>query len=109
MRPTLAEALRIRGLLHLRQARWPEAQAALEEALTLYRAMPAPYSEAKVLYFYGLLHRARASQNWPACGWRRRWPSCTGSASASTPSTSSRLSLRARPREFRWPADCQVE
>jgi len=59
VRPVLAEALRIRGLLSLRQARWPEAQAALEEAQALCQVMPAPYLEAKVLYSYGLLHLAQ--------------------------------------------------
>jgi tetratricopeptide (TPR) repeat protein len=59
MRGALECSLRVQALLRLRQARWPEAQAALEEALALCRAMPNPYSEAKVLYIYGLLHRAK--------------------------------------------------
>jgi tetratricopeptide (TPR) repeat protein len=59
MRPTLAEALRVQGLLLSRQGRWAEAEAALEEALALCRAMAAPYAEAKTLYFAGQLYQAK--------------------------------------------------
>jgi tetratricopeptide (TPR) repeat protein/transcriptional regulator with XRE-family HTH domain len=59
LRPTLVHALRIRALLAVRQARWLEEEAALEEALALCRAMPYPYAEAKTLYVYGLMHLAR--------------------------------------------------
>jgi hypothetical protein len=38
------------------QARWEEACALLEEAITRCRAMPYPYAEAKALNVYGQLH-----------------------------------------------------
>ncbi len=53
------EVLRAQGLLALRQAHWQEAAHALEEALALCQGMHTPYEEAKTLYCYGLLHRAR--------------------------------------------------
>jgi len=59
VRPALADALRVQALLCLQQHRWDEAQAALEEAIALCRAMPYPYAEAKALYVYGLLHQAK--------------------------------------------------
>jgi tetratricopeptide (TPR) repeat protein/transcriptional regulator with XRE-family HTH domain len=58
-RPALADALRIRALLAVRQGRSQEAEAALEESLSLCRAMPYPYAEAKALYVYGQLYAAR--------------------------------------------------
>jgi tetratricopeptide (TPR) repeat protein/transcriptional regulator with XRE-family HTH domain len=61
-RIALVEALRIQALLRLRQQRWAEAEAALEETLALCRAMPYPYAEAKALYVYGLLYQARGDQ-----------------------------------------------
>jgi tetratricopeptide (TPR) repeat protein len=55
----LVDALRIKGLLAARQRRWEEARAVLDEALTLCRAMPYPYAEAKALYVFGQLYAAR--------------------------------------------------
>ena len=57
----LADALRIQALLDLRQGRWQEAEAALDEALALTRSMPYPYAEAKTLYVYGDLHAAQGN------------------------------------------------
>lgn len=59
MRPTLSDALRVQALFGIRRQRWEEAQAALEEALALCRAMPYPWAEAKALYVYGLLYQAK--------------------------------------------------
>jgi hypothetical protein len=59
MRPLLGEALRVQALLWSRQERWAEAEAALEEALVLCRAMPNPYAEAKTLYVSGRLYLAK--------------------------------------------------
>jgi transcriptional regulator with XRE-family HTH domain/tetratricopeptide (TPR) repeat protein len=59
-RLVLTDALRVRAMISIRQRRWKEAFAALEEALTLSRAMPYPYAEAKALYVYGQLHAARS-------------------------------------------------
>jgi tetratricopeptide (TPR) repeat protein len=59
MRFILPDALRIQALVHLQQERWEEAEALLEEALDLCDAMPYPYAEAKALYVYGLLHKAK--------------------------------------------------
>lgn len=58
LRPALALALRIEALVAIRQSRWQTAEKALEEALTLCRAMPHPYAEAKTLYMYGLMYLA---------------------------------------------------
>src|SRR5262249_40144027 len=55
----LVDALRIQALLAIRQERWQEAEAALEEALTLTRAMSYPYAEAKTLHSCSQLHAAR--------------------------------------------------
>jgi tetratricopeptide (TPR) repeat protein len=65
------EVRRAQGLLALRQARWPEAVHALEEALLLCQAMRTPYEEARTLSCYGGLHRARgepiqARERWEA-------------------------------------------
>lgn len=38
------------------RANWDAATHALDRAMTLSRAMPSPYSEAKALYTYGMLH-----------------------------------------------------
>src|SRR5262249_10126169 len=56
------DALRIQALLRIRQLHWAEAEAALEEALLLCRAMPYPWAEAKALYVCGLLHQAKGEQ-----------------------------------------------
>jgi transcriptional regulator with XRE-family HTH domain/tetratricopeptide (TPR) repeat protein len=61
-RLALVDALRIQAQLCLRQQRWAEADAALEETLLLCRAMPYPWAEAKALYVCGLLHQARGEQ-----------------------------------------------
>jgi len=55
----LLDTLRVCALLDVRQARWHEAERALEEALALARAMPYPYAEAKALLVYGQLHAAK--------------------------------------------------
>jgi tetratricopeptide (TPR) repeat protein len=59
MRPLLAEALRVQAVAWSRQERWAEAEAALEEALALCRAMVTPYAEAKTLSVAGRLSQAR--------------------------------------------------
>src|SRR5215467_4601363 len=61
-RLALVDALRIQAQLCIRQQRWAEADAALEEALLLCRAMPYPWAEAKALYVSGLLHQAKGEQ-----------------------------------------------
>jgi transcriptional regulator with XRE-family HTH domain/tetratricopeptide (TPR) repeat protein len=50
------DALRVLAALRLRQNRRQDAEAALNDALTLSRALPYPYAEAKALYVYGQLH-----------------------------------------------------
>jgi tetratricopeptide (TPR) repeat protein len=57
----LVDALRVEALMRMVQRRWPEAQTALEEALTHARAMPYPYAEAKALWVYGRLELARGA------------------------------------------------
>jgi tetratricopeptide (TPR) repeat protein len=56
MRPALAEALRYRAWIATLQDQLDMAESALDESLSLARHMPRPYSEAKALYIYGLLH-----------------------------------------------------
>ena len=53
------DALRIQGVLATLQGRWDVGVSALDEALTLARAMPYPYAEAKALWVYGQLEMAR--------------------------------------------------
>ena len=59
MRPVLAAALCVQARLRISQQRWQEAQGALEESLVLCRTMPFPYAEAKALYVYGQLYKAK--------------------------------------------------
>jgi tetratricopeptide (TPR) repeat protein len=54
----LVAALRVKGLLEMRQERWQEAEACLKAALTAMRKIGMPYVEAKLLYAYGLLRTA---------------------------------------------------
>jgi tetratricopeptide (TPR) repeat protein len=53
------DALRVRGLLAIRQGRWDVASEALDEALASVRAMPWPYGEVKTLWVSGQLEAAR--------------------------------------------------
>ena len=61
LRVVLAGALRVQALIAGRQGRVHEAEAALEEGLTLARAMPYPYAEARLLQAYGSLHTERGT------------------------------------------------
>ena len=65
-RLALVDALRVRAMAAIQQARWQEAEGALEQVLAITRAMPYPYAEAKALYVYGLLHVAK-SESQLAC------------------------------------------
>jgi tetratricopeptide (TPR) repeat protein len=56
MRPALADALRISGLLLAFQERLADAEAVLSEALAVSRALSYPYLEIKALYGLALLH-----------------------------------------------------
>ena len=67
----LVDALRMEAAVWIRQQRWDEAEAALEEALALARPMPYPYAEAKALATYGDLlvasgHPERARDQYDA-------------------------------------------
>ncbi len=59
LRLVLADALRVQASVALRQRRWQDAVDALERALSLSRAMPYPYAEARALYVYGLMHQQK--------------------------------------------------
>ena len=59
MRLVLVEALRVQALIALRREQWEEAARSLAEGLTLARAMPYPYAEARLLHVVGLLHIAK--------------------------------------------------
>ncbi|HEY7781328.1 MAG TPA: AAA family ATPase [Ktedonobacterales bacterium] len=63
MAPLLANALRVGSMVEMGQHRWKDAEAALEEALALARDLPAPYTEAKVLYTLGQLHTGIGDTN----------------------------------------------
>jgi tetratricopeptide (TPR) repeat protein len=52
------DALRMEAMLAQKQGRWGEAEAALEETLTLCRAMPYPYAETKARYVCGQVYAA---------------------------------------------------
>jgi tetratricopeptide (TPR) repeat protein len=56
MRLVLVEALRVEGMIAIRQKRWAAAGHSLEEGLALARSMPYPYAEARLLHVYGCLH-----------------------------------------------------
>jgi tetratricopeptide (TPR) repeat protein len=58
VRPYLTDTLRVQAQTLMRQQRWEEAIAALEESITICRAMPHPWAEAKALLVYGQLHEA---------------------------------------------------
>jgi tetratricopeptide (TPR) repeat protein len=56
MRLVLADALRVRALLRLRQGRLEEAGAVAAEAFAVSQAIAVLYAEAKVLYVSGAIH-----------------------------------------------------
>jgi tetratricopeptide (TPR) repeat protein len=56
MRLMLADALWVQAMVRHRQGKLAEAADALEEGIALAREMPYPYSEARLLHLYGLLH-----------------------------------------------------
>jgi tetratricopeptide (TPR) repeat protein len=56
MRLVVVEALRIRAMVALRLDQWEAAARSLDEGLTLARAMPYPYAEARLLQVEGALH-----------------------------------------------------
>jgi tetratricopeptide (TPR) repeat protein len=57
----LIAALRVQALLALRRQAWQEAARSLDEALSLSRALPSSYDEARTLYLYGLLDARRGA------------------------------------------------
>jgi tetratricopeptide (TPR) repeat protein len=59
MRLVLPDALRAQALWEIHRRRWRQAESALEEAITLCRAMKYPYAEAKALYVFGQLWTAQ--------------------------------------------------
>jgi transcriptional regulator with XRE-family HTH domain/tetratricopeptide (TPR) repeat protein len=54
----VVDALRVQAMLALHRGHWKEAKQALEEALSLCRAIPYPYVEAKALHVYGQIDAA---------------------------------------------------
>ncbi|HEY7349299.1 MAG TPA: AAA family ATPase [Ktedonobacterales bacterium] len=59
LRPVLLEVLLVQARLAAKQARWQEAEEALEAALKLCREMPWPYAEAKTLFVAGRVSHLR--------------------------------------------------
>ncbi len=69
MRLVLVEALRVQALVQIRRERWAETACSLEQGLTLARAMPYPYAEARLLHVAGQCDAARGETG-PT---RERW------------------------------------
>jgi tetratricopeptide (TPR) repeat protein/transcriptional regulator with XRE-family HTH domain len=63
MRAALADALRYQAWIAITCNQPDAAERALDESLALARPMPRPYSEAKSLYVYGLLHLHRGERD----------------------------------------------
>jgi transcriptional regulator with XRE-family HTH domain/tetratricopeptide (TPR) repeat protein len=59
MRLVLPDALRVQALWEIHQRRWRQAEAVLEEAITLCNGMRYRYAEAKALYVFGQLWMAQ--------------------------------------------------
>jgi tetratricopeptide (TPR) repeat protein len=55
----LVGALRVHGMIRVRQKRWDEAEGDLQEGLELARSLPFPYEEGRFLYQLGLLEQQR--------------------------------------------------
>jgi transcriptional regulator with XRE-family HTH domain len=55
----LVDGLWVLAMVRMRQARWEEARALLEEAIAQCRTMPYPYAEVKTLFVYSQLHTAK--------------------------------------------------
>jgi tetratricopeptide (TPR) repeat protein len=53
------DTLRVRARVAIKQRRWQEAVADLDETLAKCRAMPYPYAEAKAHYVFGQLYAAK--------------------------------------------------
>jgi hypothetical protein len=51
----LVGVLRVQALVAIRQEHWTAAERALEEGLTLARALPYPHGEGRLLEVYGRL------------------------------------------------------
>ena len=61
-RPALCDVLWLRGVLCGRRSQQKEADRMLLEALSLARAMPFPYGEARAHYWYGMMHLRRGER-----------------------------------------------
>jgi Flp pilus assembly protein TadD len=61
-RLSLVDALRVQGLVLIRQERWEEAERSLEEGLDLARSMPYPYAEGRLLHVYGQMHAQKGER-----------------------------------------------
>ena len=55
----LMEVLLVQARVAICRQQWAAAHSTLESAIALARAMCSPYAEAKALYVYGQLHRAK--------------------------------------------------
>ena len=62
MRPTIAEASRVRALGAVRRQEWEVSASALEHAIATSREIRYPYLEAKALYTCGQLHHAHGAK-----------------------------------------------
>jgi tetratricopeptide (TPR) repeat protein len=58
-RLSLADALRIQGMVLAREEQWEEADRAFEEAASLAHSMPFPYAEARALAARGMMALSR--------------------------------------------------
>jgi tetratricopeptide (TPR) repeat protein len=58
----LVDIQRVQALALIQQRRWVEARAVLDQALQSARSMPYPYTVARLLYAYGLMHLEMGEQ-----------------------------------------------
>jgi tetratricopeptide (TPR) repeat protein len=59
----LVQALRVQGLVAIRQRGWEEARTSLEEALALARSLPYPHGEGRLLQACGALAAAQGNHD----------------------------------------------
>jgi tetratricopeptide (TPR) repeat protein len=62
LRLSLAEWTGLKGASLARQEQWTEAEAAVDAAVALYRGIPYPYGEGRLLYEMGRLWASRGEQ-----------------------------------------------
>jgi tetratricopeptide (TPR) repeat protein len=72
----LVDFWRIQGMIRLRQQRWEEAAAALDESLAASRAYQFVHAEAKALYVYGQLYAEQGAPERARACWEQALAIC---------------------------------